>query len=538
MRNKFLRNKVDVAKDYREDLLKHKLIKETDEYSDDEILDILDKKVHENEIYQGARVSTLDAFYHFCNYIICRDIATDRCVWNSFVKKMFLNTEHNQYTCIMAARGHGKSFFWAMYTLFKAYTNPFFECIIASNTPKMGRRFFRVLNRLIDSNEMLTERRNPDNKREIPNNQEEMEYNNGSIEVTSVGTTPRSAHVNLAIADDPLRDDNRYSEENIENYVFSQLFPIMGTKKGRLCISGTPQSHTDIFHKTMKDDKEKLIINGRLSQGEHAGFYCIAYPAILDEVKKEVLLPEVWTYEELLRVKNTQGELYFMREYLLICINEKKALFPFSLIRRCSDSSILYLHNGEEDKNYVIGVDVATSGAASADFSAYTVLELRGKKKKAADGEEDYISEKVVRHVFHEKGVEIRKQVEIIYDLSMRFNNAMVMVEKNNVGVALIQELIRRNVNVEEFVTDKFKKESAIRFLINEMQNGRLWFPEETVEIKSLKNELRQFGIKEVRGKERLESLSGHDDLVDSLWIANMATQKYSGGSSFAITQD
>jgi len=120
----------------------------------------------------------------------------------------------------------------------------------------------------------------------------------------------------------------------------------------------------------------------------------------------------------------------------------------------------------------------------------------------------------------------------------MRFNNAMVMVEKNNVGVALIQELIRRNVNVEEFVTDKFKKESAIRFLINEMQNGRLWFPEETVEIKSLKNELRQFGIKEVRGKERLESLSGHDDLVDSLWIANMATQKYSGGSSFAITQD
>lgn len=531
---RFLRSKKEVIDDYRDDLIENGIIKEDSDYSDEDIEDLLDKKVHSTEIVKGKNIATLDAFYHFCKYIIYRDHSTSREVWNSFVKKMFIVSERNQYSSIIAARGHGKSFFWAMYALFKAYTNPFFECIIASNTPKMGRRFFRVLNRLIDSNEMLSKKRNPDNKKDIPNNQEEMEFNNGYFEVTSVGTTPRSAHVNLAIADDPLRDDKRYSDEFIENYIFGQLFPITGTKKGRLIISGTPFSHTDIFHVTMRDEKNKLITDGRVSDGEHKGFYSIAYPAILNDKTKEVLLPEVWNYEELMRVKETQGDLFFMREYLLICIDEKKALFPYSLIRRCTDNSIQFLYQGEEGKNYVIGADIATSGSASADFTSFVVLEVRESKRD----KESFISEKIVRHVFHEKGVPVNEQIDLLADLSHRFNNAPLLVEKNNVGVALIQDLVRRNINVNEFVTDKFKKESGIRFLINEMQNGRLWFPEETPEIKAMKEELRQYGIKEVRGRERMESLSGHDDLVDALFIANLATQNLAGGYSFAIVQD
>ena len=246
------------------------------------------------------------------------------------------------------------------------------------------------------------------------------------------------------------------------------------------------------------------------------------------------MLPEVWNYEELMRVKETQGDLFFMREYLLICIDEKKALFPYSLIRRCTDNSIQFLYQGEEGKNYVIGADIATSGSASADFTSFVVLEVRESKRD----KESFISEKIVRHVFHEKGVPVNEQIDLLADLSHRFNNAPLLVEKNNVGVALIQDLVRRNINVNEFVTDKFKKESGIRFLINEMQNGRLWFPEETPEIKAMKEELRQYGIKEVRGRERMESLSGHDDLVDALFIANLATQNLAGGYSFAIVQD
>lgn len=530
---KFLRTKDEIFIDYLEDLVENGVIQK-DQFENyrttgkKEILDLLDKKIHETEDYYGARISTLDSFYHFCNYLVKKDVATNRKVWNSLVKKFFLAVERNQYTCFMCARGHGKSYFWCLYTLFKAYTNPFFECIIASNTPKMGKRLFRVLNRLIDSNELLFERRNPDNKQDIPNTQFEMEYNHGYFEVTSVGTTPRSAHVSLAIVDDPLRDDKRYSDDFIENYVFGQIYPIVQRKKGRLAISGTPMHHKDLFHNVMRGSDGKLITDGRISDGEHKGFWCKMFPAILDELKKVTLLPETFSYDDLIRIKETQGDLFFTREYMLKCIDDKKALFPFSLLKSCTDESENYLFSGEENKNYVIGVDVATSGAASADYTAAIVLEVRERKRKikvqeeGEDGEivvkqidsDSFISEKVVRHIFHEKGVDISRQIEIIQDLAIRFNDALVLVERNNVGVALIQELQQRNVNVESFTTDKFKKESAIRFLINEMQNGRIVFTsDDTYEVKKLKEELRNFGIKESRGKERMESLSGHDDL-------------------------
>ena len=82
------------------------------------------------------------------------------------------------------------------------------------------------------------------------------------------------------------------------------------------------------------------------------------------------------------------------------------------------------------------------------------------------------------------------------------------------------------------------KKEGMIRFLVNEMKHKRILFPAETPEVKRLKDELRNFGIKMRAGVERMESLAGHDDLVISLALTNQATQQFGGASGFAITQD
>ena len=147
------------------------------------------------------------------------------------------------------------------------------------------------------------------------------------------------------------------------------------------------------------------------------------------------------------------------------------------------------------------------------------------------------VKKKVVRHIVHVKGMEIAEQVFTLAKLSRTFLNAPVVVEKNNVGVALIQELVRMNVNVEEVITDRNKKEGWIRYLVNELKNGNLWFPEETNEITKLKKELINFGVKRNRaGQERMEALSGHDDMVMALAIANQACQNL-GGLPFAILQ-
>ena len=54
---------------------------------------------------------------------------------------------------------------------------------------------------------------------------------------------------------------------------------------------------------------------------------------------------------------------------------------------------------------------------------------------------------------------------------------------------------------------------------------------------KKLKKELTNFGVKKNKaGKERMESLSGHDDLVMALAMANEAAQNL-GSLPFAVLQ-
>ncbi len=233
---------------------------------------------------------------------------------------------------------------------------------------------------------------------------------------------------------------------------------------------------------------------------------------------------------------------------MLNCIDESLTIFSQHLIDSVSDGSMKYLYGpNNTQQQFIIGIDVASSGEASADYSAFVVLEL-------AETQEGY--KKIVRHIVHTKGMAItaRKeidtenqvenqpprlvaiepgQVDTIVELARRFNDAWVVVEKNNIGIALIQELTKYNVHCEEFITTRISKEDMIRYLVNEMKNKNLWFPEETNEIIRLKKELVNFGVKRNKaGKERMEALSGHDDMVMALGLANKASQDFSNTSN------
>ena len=71
--------------------------------------------------------------------------------------------------------------------------------------------------------------------------------------------------------------------------------------------------------------------------------------------------------------------------------------------------------------------------------------------------------------------------------------------------------------------------------------NERILAPtldKEIIEVQTLYDELRAFGVKVSRGKETMEALAGHDDLVDSLWLANIAAQQGYRKPAMAITQN
>jgi len=513
----------------------------------------LDKELYttEEKIFNDPKlgklkvdVSTGRAFYLFCKCVIHRDIRSGRLIWNSFVRKQFLIVEHNKLSCYMAHRGSGKSFFLNLYVAFKMYLLDYFDVCYCSNVPKQKKRWMRIFRSIIDGNELLLEKK--DSKgvmgKSISWGQEEVEYNSGILEGTTVGTTPRGGHYNLAIGDDPLREDKKYTDEFIVNYFQGTLKPTTYTKKARYIIVGTPQHNEDLFHTLMNDKQDKhgrplgkLISNGQVSA---AGFYSEVFPSIIDEKNKIVLVPEIWTYEELMIEKGRIGDIKFNREMMCRCITYKNSLISSSLFKSCCDETLMMLQKGEPGKKYVIFVDSATSDAPTADSCAMSVFEDDQKNNKF-----------IFRHLWHEKGFPItdptggdEDQCNVLLKLHNDFNKALVIVEKNNAGIAVIQGTQalgqKRNTPIE--IIEHFthvvstgrvsknpgKAEDVVNYIEQGLKSGVVVFPcnpddNYTIDrLDRIKAEHMNFGVKKGKSGEIYEALAGHDDVFDTCWGA------------------
>lgn len=548
----FTRTIKQICIDYLEYLIKINVIDSSKKeyYLNDgraEVEALLIEKVYETEKYNGVNISTLNAFWTFCNFIIRTDAATGQRVWNRFVSEAFLIVERNRNVSLMASRGLGKSY--KMYNLYPAFKNFLYrgtKFLLVSNIPQQCVSNLRILKATIDSNELLYTKKEVSKGKDLKWTEREIEYNGGYILTLSAGTSPKGQHVHYCICDDILTDTSSYSDIEIENYVLGQLLPCVQRLKGRLVVCGTPLHPKDLYHSLMNTKEDfggKLIEHGAMSA---KGFYSRTFPIITNEAIKEVYLPDVFSWEYLQQIRLNQGEIKFQREYLLRCTDDAVSIFPESLIGKCVDpeEDYWYKDNAENGGMFITGVDVATSGAASADNSAFITIQLIETNKGV---------KKIIRNVVVEKGMDIAGerdketgeyisfgQCEVIEDTSKKFNYSHVLVEKNNVGVAFTQELGKRNVDVEEFITTKSKKEGMIRYLVSEMRNGNLIIPgnERIPEIDQLKKELVNFGVKRTKqGKERMEALAGHDDMVMALAIANEGARTLSS-LPFAVCQD
>lgn len=522
---------------YSKKRIKELLAKENEDGERYELLALKKKlidELYDTEEVGSQTVSTLRAFRLWCDVILDKDIRTGRNIWISFVKKQFLIVERNKSVCYMAHRGSGKSYFVALYIAFKMFLLDFYDVCYCSNVPKQKRRFLRTFRTLIDSNELLLERKDVHGvaTRSTSWGNEEVEYNNGILEGTTVGTTPRGGHYNLVIGDDPLRDDRKYTDEFIINYFLGTLKPTTYTKKARYILLGTPMHMEDLFHTLMNDKLDKngrpigRIIYEKLSA---AGFFTQAFPAILNEKTKEVLVPEIWTYEELMAERGRIGDIRFNREMMVRCISYRNSLIGAALFKSCCDEKHSLLQKGEQGKKYVIFVDSATSDAPTADSCSMAVFEDDTQNDKF-----------ILKHLFHEKGVPITDpsggkddQGHQLFNLYNDFNKALVIVEKNNAGIALIQaakalgipdiiEHYTHTISTGKATKKPGKADDIIDYIEQGLKKGVIVFPANYEDIytisclEKVKEEHLNFGVKKGKSGEKYEALAGHDDIFDS----------------------
>jgi hypothetical protein len=132
----------------------------------------------------------------------------------------------------------------------------------------------------------------------------------------------RGKHPKFVVVDDPLSDFANPAEtselEHIDR-VFRQVILSLPRRGDPLIVIGTPQAEDDLLHKLA--DNESFIWQ--------------RHPAVKDEATREVLWPEVFSYEVLEQKRKEVGEKAFLVEYMLVPLRSLDGYFNREEIEAC-----------------------------------------------------------------------------------------------------------------------------------------------------------------------------------------------------------
>ena len=137
----------------------------------------------------------------------------------------------------------------------------------------------------------------------------------------------RGKHPKFVVVDDPLSDFANPAEtselEHIDR-VFRQVVLSLPRRGDPLIVIGTPQAEDDLLHKLADNDS----------------FIWQRHPAIRDERTREVLWPEVFSYEVLQQKQREIGETAFLVEYMLVPLRSLDGYFNREEIEACVYSEL------------------------------------------------------------------------------------------------------------------------------------------------------------------------------------------------------
>lgn len=431
-------------------------------------------------------------------------------------------SKEGDHIAIKCPRQHGKSTYWTViHSIYRTSLFEHYNILISSASEDQAIALMGYIDRIIGNNEFLLSKKSASAKWSTV----EIHYNGGKIVAKGVGSEVRGGTYDYIICDDILRSDNKLSDEDIEHYIDEELEPMIFVRRGQIVIVGTPKSDTDIFSS----------LEERVRQGSAWKLY--TYSAILDWDRKVILCPDRFTWDRLMNVRKNIGQQKFDKEFMCQTYSSGSQLFPAEIRKKAKELGLnwkLYSKARPEESNhwyYYMSVDSARAGSASGDYTVVFVVAYNPDTQV-----------KRIVWVWRKKGLKISEQVEQIATISKNFNNPIILVEKNNIGQDLIDQLIDNyNLSVEAFQTSSRSKEDLIRSLIVAFENEKIIIPqgdEFTREMMDeLDRELDRFIVEVTRAGNEIMKGSGHshDDMVMSLALANRCTQSF-GYTPFAVS--
>ena len=415
---------------------------------------------------------------------------------------------------------HNSVFFSEIFTLYDMFLFKYRRSILISASQEQVNHLIDEIKSIVEANEWLITKKN-DNRWASTT----IGYNKGYIIGAGIGSEILGQHVDRIILDDVLRDDNKISDEEIEDFVDMKLDPMLLNRDGQMVIVGTPKRPKDIFS----------VIKYRKKENPKCPWEIVEYKAVIDYEKKILQCPDRFSWDDIMKKRLSMGPLKFAREYQLEFFSRDKSLFPTRIVDPAKKKGLGRVLEHKPSKRtpnwlYVAGVDCARSGSVSADYTVMIVLAYDSVKQT-----------KQIVYMWREKGLKTTEQAKHIAAIAKKFDNCMCVVETNNMGQTLVDELVdTHNTFVEPLtVGGHAKKDELVRFLINSFENEQLVIPRgddfSRIQMDVLEDELGKFCVTRTpAGNERFEGVGSHDDAVDALCLANKGTQIL--GVPFAVT--
>lgn len=436
-------------------------------------------KIHSDPIY-------------FLEKVLELNIAKYHKEWISFVTK-------NKRVCIMAPRGHGKTEVLIIgYMLWRAFTQPKFQGLIISNSLPQSTDVLRRIKMHIKGIPLL--------EQSIPQGQDtswsktEIELTNGSRILTKpYSDSVRGFHVDVVCCDEV----GTFEDQEIYTYAIT---PTVNQKRGSIIAIGTPSSKVDLLHKLFDNEayvskRYKAIKNGK------------------------ALWPKYFPKHMLERIKKEHGRLAFAREYLCEPLGQDNQIFPYALLEK---SFLQICFSTERDTNsvYYIGADFAMSGAASGDYTVFTVVE-RNKNDQLT-------LVKMQRF----KGLPYEAQKQYFVDLLVKYKPIVALLDESSFGQTFLQQIRELHFPAKGFKFSNQSKNDLITNLINTFENNKIFIPRPSTGVDPdnttrkqtdvLIDELMNFGVELTRGGlPTFRGIGAHDDAVISLALAVYAATRF-----------
>ena len=426
-------------------------------------------------------------------------------------------SQTHKLLCLEAPRGHWKSNIFSVgLPMWIALFHQNQEILIVSYTQPQASEFLMRQRQIMDRNELLGSLRPPKREQDKTWSKSEMRLATGTrIIAKGIMQSTRGTHKNLIVCDDIMKD--KYSKvDDIKMLFWNAIWPMRDYYDAPFFVVGTPQHWDDIL----------------VDLSTRPGWSFRKYPALINEEEKKVLWSKQYPFEKLMMIRD-QNPTMFQLEYMLNPMQPGTALIPWKTLQYALDPQMKWEFEPKPEASYVIGVDTARSGTASADFSVFTVLKYSPTGAMR------------VANIWRRKGLSIPQQVSVLASMSEDYFNATAIVEENYVGVAFTDSLSQMGVPWRGFTTTMRTKGDLIMHLTNliikrdDSGHSKLsipYHPDIKDEAQVLVDELLSFGTKKLAsGRERLESLAGHDDCVMSLALACWFYRGYMARSEIGL---